>query len=112
MVLKLNLRNKLYVYILYAIMCFSAKIPFHTYKKYFDTEYKNDKYKNTTPVKLKIVFVAIDNDFERIMVKWYCSQIGTCGEIDENKYKDVVSTKIHTWIKWNGRSGFSIDDFL
>ena len=93
-------------------MCFTAKIPFHTYKKYFDKEYTNDNYKNTTPVKLKIVFVAIEDDFDRISLKWYCTQIGTRGKINENNYKNDISTKVHKWITWNGRTGFSSSDFL
>ena len=27
-------------------------------------------------------------------------------------YKNDISTKVHKWITWNGRTGFSSSDFL
>tara|TARA_Y100000816_G_C25867077_1_gene452560 strand:- start:106 stop:408 length:303 start_codon:yes stop_codon:yes gene_type:complete len=100
------------MYIILNAIMFSAKIPFHTYQKYFDSEYENEKLRNTSPITIKIVFIAIEDDFERMMLKWNCPKLGGSGEIDENKFRDLVKSKIHTWITWNGRSCFSESDFL
>ena len=100
------------MYIILNAIMFLAKIPFHTYQKYFDTEYENEKLRNTSPITIKIVFIAVEDDFERMMLKWDCPKLGGSGEIDENKFRDLVKSKIHTWINWNGRSCFSDSDFL
>ena len=94
-------------------MGFVGKIPLHTYMKYFDKEYDNkNKYKDTLPIKINIRFVAIDNDYERISLKWYSHTLNTGGEFDETEYKSVISDKVHTWISWYSRTGFNKNDFL
>jgi hypothetical protein len=94
-------------------MGFAAKIPFHTYLKYFEKEYYNElNYNDTHPIKINIRFVAIDDDFERICLKWYSSTLKTGGEFDEITYKNEISSKVHTWINWNSRTSFTHIDFL
>mgnify|MGYP003994891657 CR=1 FL=1 len=94
-------------------MGFAAKIPFHTYLKYFNNECNSElNYKDTHPIKINIRFVAIDDDFERISLKWYSSTLKTGGEFDEITYKNEISSKVHTWINWNSRTSFSRNDFI
>jgi hypothetical protein len=94
-------------------MGFAAKIPFHTYQKYFDKEYTNEaNYSETLPIKIYVRFVAIDDDFERIYLKWFCTQLKTDGEFDEITYKNEIGSKVYTWINWNIRKGFTRSNFL
>ena len=99
--------------ILNAIMGFVAKIPYHTYLKYFDKEYNSAKsISETQVIKINVRFVAVDNDFERISLKWYSSTLNTGGEFDETDYRSIISDKVHKWISWNSRTGFTKNDFL
>ena len=94
-------------------MGFPAKIPLHTYKKYFDTTFDNIlNLKDTHVIKINVRFVAINNDYERIYLKWYCSTFKTGGEFSEEQYKNFIAINIQTWINWNTRSSFGKIDFL
>jgi hypothetical protein len=94
-------------------MGFVAKIPFHTYLKYFDKEYNNEhNYSETQPIKINVRFVAIDDDFERICLKWFSPQLKSGGEFDEITYKNEIGSKVYTWINWNSRTSFSRNDFI
>ena len=91
-------------------MTYHAKLPFCLYQKHFQTP-KGVTMDKFSSVKIIVEFVVIDDDFERMKLKWRCPRLFKFGILDEDKCKEI-KVDIFKWIRWVSKDSFSEYDLL
>ena len=89
-------------------MPYNAKLPFGIYKKHFPVPIgiNEDELK---PIRLVFEFVVIDNDLDKMNLKWRCQKFLKFGILDEKKCNEIKKD-IFTWIIWSNKESFTESD--
>ena len=63
------------------------------------------------PVRIVVEFVVVDNDIDKMNLKWKCDKFFKQGILDEIKCEQVKK-EIFKWIKWASKDSFDERDLM
>tara|TARA_B100000963_G_C22591895_1_gene655929 strand:- start:1078 stop:1353 length:276 start_codon:yes stop_codon:yes gene_type:complete len=91
-------------------MTYHAKIPFALYELHFHQPQGVEQHK-LHPVKIILEFVVVENNLDRMNLKWRCPKFLKSGVLGEDKCNEI-KREIFNWIKWANRDSFTESDLL
>lgn len=91
-------------------MTYNAKLPFYLFQKHFQAP-KGVEMDKLSSVKIVIEFVVVDNNFEKMNLRWRCPKLMKFGVLDEEKCEEI-KMDIFKWIQWVNRDSFYEEDLL
>lgn len=91
-------------------MTYNAKVPLAIYKLHFHPKNQTE-LKDLSVVRLVFEFVVVDEDFEKMNLRWHCPKFFKRGILDEVKCEEVKKD-IYKWIRWSNKDSFVKTDLL